>query len=283
MSKIELIEMMEENIFLQLTEKSDEFLSVTRLFNDYSSKSSDTSSSLKDIHEDNLNKKLFVTACELLNTKYNNVHKIYKNNICHLCFLTDKTMLSNALYKINLDHDAYAHQNEKYNSSIDHEFQKMNNCDIVEYIINNNDVSSRLSLTEYFNEIDTVMHILSRNGKFESIEKLSKHYNVNFNQLNAHGESIMDVAKDDIYFVKKLLKLICDYKQTESHNENTIMRVEMKNLNTNLLETNEKLVKEINSLNDELTYQADMSYRKNIIVGLLSSYFLYVVLNIKYW
>src|SRR5437868_12923760 len=127
-SQTNLIQSIEENVFMQLTEHADEFKSSAYLFNNYANNKT---------YVPNDNKKLFVTICELLDTKYNNVYKTYKNGMCYLCFYTDKSKLENALNQISSDMKTADNQHSKYYMDIEQEFKKINNCDVVEYMVNN--------------------------------------------------------------------------------------------------------------------------------------------------
>lgn len=220
-----LIESIEEQIFLQLTENADEFKSSAYLFNNYTK-----SFTLQD-------KKLFITVCELLNTKYDNVHKTYKNGMCYLCFYTDKLKLNSGLNKLGIadyDYDYEYNANSAKSMNINH-------CDIVEYMIHNIEISPKFIFDEYFDGTDTVLHILSKNGKYESIEYVLQNFSVDISVKNKDGLSIIDVAFEDVKFIKKLSNLIIKQQQLEFDNSLFQLESDSKKKNTKLVELNSKL------------------------------------------
>lgn len=214
-------------VFLYLTENSDEFISVIALYDKYMT-----------ANKQMLDKNVFTVVCETLNTQYNNIHKVYKNNLCYLCFLTDKSNLDNALNNIKSDRNIYNYQNIEHYSNLEMEFSKISKCEAIAYMIENKDESHYLNLDEYYDETDTVLHILARNGKYELIKKLTDNYTVNFDILNKNNETVMDVAKNDANFLKQLFALI------EKYNYN-IKLMNIRKHNTELVAANNRLAQTV--------------------------------------
>ena len=210
----------DEGIFQLLTQNPNKLMSINDLFDQYT----------KD-HSINFLKKDFIINCEELNTRYKNIKKYYKNQQCYLAFVTDESMMT--------DH---------ISSSDDVILDK---CDIIEYMISNPQYCEKMSLTDNFDGTDTILHILFRKGRIDLINALAGSYDINFDQMNARNESLLDVMDPSNQNTSKIIKMVFDNKYKKLISENQIRLNDVRHTNSILLENNRKLANE----NQELKKQ----------------------------
>jgi len=138
------IEEVENGILCYLTQYPDEFRSVVSIYNNYD----------KDMPISKLpNKKLFKTICELLDSGHDNIVKTHDGGMCYLCFTTDSSNPKGLLEGLLTKSEQLENEDE---------FKKIDQCCVIEYWINNPNVSPLFDFTEYFDGENTVLHILSK-------------------------------------------------------------------------------------------------------------------------
>jgi len=221
----------DEGIFQILTQNPNQWMSTVNLYNQYT----------KEYY---INKRDFLINCELLNTRFKNVRKYHRNGLCYLAFVTDNSLISKEV-------DDEVKNDDLTNDEI---FRSLDKCDVIEYMIKNPQNCENLSLTEYFDDTDTVLHILFRKGRVDLVNTLVSCYNVNFDIRNRNDESLLDVLNYNDKNAPKLVKLIFE-QQFAKLSENFSNRSnDIKQMNSSLLEINKKLKSENNMLKNEAAF-----------------------------
>lgn len=218
----------DDGICQLLTQNPNQWMSAINLYNQYTK-------------EHSVNKKDFIINCELLNTRFKNIRKYHKNNICYLAFVTNDSLISKEV------------NDEKYSDNINNElFRSLDSCEVIEYMIKNPSNCEKMSFTEYFDENDTLMHILFKRGRIDLVKTLMSTYDIDFDIKNRKNESLLDVLNFEDKSAQKLVNIIFEYrisKLNETHNSriNSI-----KQTNTTLIEVNKKLADENNLLRKQI-------------------------------
>jgi hypothetical protein len=215
-----------DSIFQLLTRNPNKWASVVSLYNQYISKHT------------NINKKDFILRCELLGTQYKNVKKYHKNGLCYLAFVSDESCTP----KEAVDEGNHA---DLVNDEI---FKSIDKCDVIEYMMKNAEYCDNLSLTEYFDGTDTVLHILFRRGRIDIVNALISCYNVDFDIKNSNDESLIDVINYNDKNAVKLVKLVFENKYSRLMADHNTQLSNVKQANTRLLEVNSRLITENGAL-----------------------------------
>lgn len=224
---------MDENIFQLLTQNPNKWMSVVRLFNEYKT-------SNKFLSNTYSNQKNFLIECELLNTKFKNVRKTHKNGLCYLAFVTDDSLLYYPSQNLYSDPDTTSALCEPVEP-----------FEIIEYMIENPEYHEKISLTEYFNGVDTILHILFKKGRIDLIKKLMIYHNdIDFDIKNAVGQTVIDSLPNDSEETTKLklVTMYYDMKMEKNRKEYEIKIKTNENMVKSLLEENSKLIKQNNEL-----------------------------------
>lgn len=211
----------DEGIFQLLTQNPNEWMSAINLYNQYTK-------------EHYVNKKEFIINCELLTTRFKNIRKCHKNNICYLNFGTDNSLITKEVYDEEI-HDDYKD---------DELFRSLDKCDVIEYMVKNSHCCENLSLTDFFDDIDTVLHILFRKGRIDLINTLISCYSVDFDIKNKNNEDLLDVLDYSNKDAQKLVKLVFEYRFSKLNKKYNDQLDSIKHHNTLVLETNRKLIDE---------------------------------------
>ena len=252
------IDSVAKEIFQMLTMDANKFRSVYSLYNEYVMEHRNTRVSKKD----------FSLVCELLKTYYKNIEKKYYNNICHVAFVTDSSLVSN--------NDTEQIRNLAKQELED--FNSLDRCDVIEYKINNPKYCSDLSLIELVDGTDTVLHLLARRNKYDLISKLSSLYDIDFDIRNKINESVLDVINyGDIQSATRIVKLITSYQINKYKLTNSISDDAIKKQNTTLVEQNNSLQKQIVTLTtDKKKLQSDNNSITAILCLMISLYLYFV-------
>lgn len=229
LNNTETIDRLAKDIFQMLTISANKFRSVYSLYNEYVLNDKNRYVSKRD----------FSLTCELLNTYYKNVEKKYYDNICYVAFVTDPSHLSND-------------DREQIKNTIakeDNEFNSLDKCDVFEYMINNPKFCDNVSLKDYCDGNDTILHLLTRKNKYDIIVKIANLYDVDFDVKNKNGESVLDVINyEDLQSAMKIVKLITSYQVNKYQLKNFVVNESVKKQNSTLVEQNKELRNEVTSL-----------------------------------
>lgn len=226
------IEQIETGVMCFLTQRPNEFISIISIYNNY-----DNDIPVSKLPE----KKMFKTICELFDTRHNNIIKTYKNGMCYLCFTLDESKLNDALKKVGLDKPTFYNITESEQTRMDNDFRNIDQCSVIEFWINNPDVSPSFDFTKYFDGENTILHIMAKNGRYDLIERLNNLYGVDFDIRNKHGEHIIDVAKQgDFEFIKKLVNLMLKSDKRRKDEKRSNEESDLKRNNMLLLRKNEE-------------------------------------------
>lgn len=219
---------MDTDIFQMLVLSADQFRSVHSLYNEYTSNKPTT---LVDTRK-------FVLTCELLDTGFKNVKKIYRNNVCYLAFVTDNSHLPKEIERIQVN----VTQEDK-------DFESIDKCEVIEYMLNNPKFTSSISFTEYVDGTDTVLHVLARKGKYDLLNRIIAVYDVDFDIVNKNNENILDVVDyTDARSSRQIVRSILNYQLNKCKLDNKIVIQQIKKHNTELTEANRVLTKNVNTL-----------------------------------
>ena len=221
---------LDEAIFQILTQNPNKWMSAVAIYNSLDSKE------YKD-------KKDFIMNCELLPTRFKHIRKCHKNSLCYLAFIADESLISKAIMKIEEDAD-----NET--TSL---FNSLDKLEVIDYMINNPDTCRDLSLTEYFDGNNTIMHILFKNGRTDLVKKLFESYNADLSITNSEGKSIIDVIDYSSVTAPELVKIYLDYELARISLENLSALDGARKTNNSLLEANKKLLNENRQLKSQIT------------------------------
>lgn len=215
---------MDNGIFLILTQNPDKWMTVVSLYNQYTKEYPRT------------NKKDFILSCELLNTRFKNIRKCHKNNLCCLAFITDN----------NLIPESFHNEEKYYEMTTDESFKLLDKCVVIEYMINNPQYNPSISFSEYFDGNDTILHILFKEGRVDLIKKIERDYDINLDITNSKNESLLDVINynKNNNNSNDLVKLYIDHKFKRLNRNYDTHIEQIKQTNMILLETNKDLVKE---------------------------------------
>ncbi|AYV80671.1 MAG: hypothetical protein Harvfovirus4_35 [Harvfovirus sp.] len=215
-------EIVEEGTFQLLTQDPNKWISVVKLFNLLSA----------DHPTKKFDKRDFLLRCELLNTRFKNVRKCLKNSICHLAFVTDDGQLVEGGSSANVFVDGAA-------------YKALDKCEVIEYMINNSKYCSELSLSEFFDGTDTVVHILFRNGRIDLLKKLLGTFSVDFAVKNSDGQGLLEVINFSNQDSAMALVKMVHESQMNALRLSYIADINLvKQSNTSLLDINKKLASE---------------------------------------
>ncbi|AYV84015.1 MAG: hypothetical protein Hyperionvirus15_53 [Hyperionvirus sp.] len=210
----------EEGTFQLLTQEPNKWISVVRLYNLLSNDHPGVS----------ISKKEFLLKCELLNTRFKNVRKRTRNGVCNLAFVVDDSSL--------VDGVGGGEDGEKI-------FKALDKCEVIEYMISNKEYCSNLSLNEFFDGVDTVVHILFRNGRVDLVERLLETFDVDLGVKNSEGKTLLDVVNyGEGGNAGKLIRLVYESQMNALKLKHSGELVVVKQRNTALLEINKKLESE---------------------------------------
>jgi hypothetical protein len=190
---------LDECIFDYLACNADRQVSLPTIFNDIRRQTGQRCEQLTDSYR---HRQYFLSTCYSLNRNYKNIRKLFRRGKLYLMFQKDK-----------LDQDVNM-KDYDYNESIyDHHYWKDDYTleKLIDYMCEDSifDDFEDLYFSKIFDEYDTIVHLLVRYNKLETLENLIKFHNVNINCQNAKGETPLDVAirmKN-----KEMVKLLIKY------------------------------------------------------------------------
>jgi hypothetical protein len=254
----ETIDQLAKDIFQILTVNANKFRSVYSLYNEY----------ILDSKNKYVTKRDFSLTCELLNTYYKNIDKKYYDNICYVVFVTDPSHLSND------DREQIKNASMKE----DNEFNSLDKCDVFEYMINNPKFCENISLKDYCDGNDTILHLLTRKNKYDMMVKISNLYDVDFDVKNKNGESVLDVINyNDLQNAMKIVKLITSYQVNKYQLKNSLVNESVKKQNTSLAEQNKELRNEVTSLTKHVKETESSKKIVNYFVFVVVAMYMYLV------
>ena len=239
-------------IFQLLSENADAWLTIQNLYNKY-----------VETREDFADKKSFIISCELLNTRFNNIRKCKKRNgLCYLAFVTDKDK------ELNYPKDIVSFD-DKDN---DEEFKRIKDSEVIEYMLQNPESCYKLPIKSLYNNTDTVLHIICKDGKDDLLEDILNYYDVDTEIKNKEGLTPLEVInfeknpKNSIKMVKQLL----NYKIKNIVLDNEVKLSKTKEVNSALLKLNSDLTKENTRLKTKYRPQKSYSLDAFSIIFLMS-------------
>lgn len=175
------IDKLDEAICYYLSLHKDEAISIQRIYNELCTEN--ICPDLKNYKNREMNKITFTSLCHIMDTKIEGIQKIYKGTTLYLV-LTDKSK-----YDIAVKYGGYDKLvDDKSIPSV------LPPQDIVlEHILSTADWNNKYSLTDRFNETDTVMHIICRKGNRNLLKKMMNEFDFDPYLKNTLGQTLMDV------------------------------------------------------------------------------------------
>ena len=228
------MEELEEAIFQFLTQNPNKWLSAQTIYNHLT----------KDLPHRHLNKGAFVERCELLYTRFKNVHKRIRDRICYLIFVTNEASLPREVVDEEL----------RTQREVDEALRALDPCSVIDYQLTHPEYGGTLSLTEFLDGGDTILHLLFRRGRVDLVDKLSREFDVDFDVKNVQGQSVLDVINyGDSATATRLLQKFLDHKVDRLRLAHAKDLAVVKTTNTSLLEQNARLKTENTELRRDLT------------------------------
>lgn len=222
---------LDECVFHYLASKTDQIKSFTQIYNDITGTEGHRCPALNDPYNREKYKLLFINTCYLIEDKWDNVHKIFKNDKPFLVFSTRQK------YDIIKDADLWTEyfriartgQNEinmdnviDYVINDDEHSWELNN-DLLEYLVRNNNCTKLTSLSmKYDLDItDDLIHTAVSNNKCDMLKLLLS---------LKHKNEILEHEIENNNLKKHNSKLVEKYN--EAMNEMGILRIQLDSLNT---------------------------------------------------
>jgi len=167
-----------------------------------------------------INKTKFTTICHVLDTLYCNIHKFYSNNTLYLMFsLKDKNQIILSNYHLikNVTNPVC-------------EFLAPDQCNVINYMLDNKNYCTSFNLTEFMNDRDTMLHIVCQSNRVDLLDKMLLSYDVDINVKNKEGKTPLDISTNnqimrkllEYDFNRKLLKLQVDKQDLKENNTHII-------------------------------------------------------------
>jgi hypothetical protein len=181
------------------------------------------------------NKQLFNLTCVTLDSDFQNVHKMYIHGKMYLIFSADTKDV--VLKKWNDDLEVV--------SAWDDSEDDIDYGHIIEQIINNPQKYTDFNVNDRIDGIDTPLHLLCREGKYDSIDKLLKIYDVELCLKDRKEKTPLEIAmeRNDSKMIKLLMTYEYEQKLTDLRYQNEML----KKVNKDVLVANSKHVKNISN------------------------------------
>jgi ankyrin repeat protein len=238
-----------ECIFDYLSSCPDCPKSLTEIYNSISGTTGHRCTELNSYPKKDIYKKKFMTECYSLDSKFDNVHKIFKKDKLYLVYSNKEK--ADVLTMFN-----------SYETHIPNLYGEMDLDAILEYVIDN---------YEDHNDFDfnspMVMHHLIKNNKVEQFKKVVELFDVDINSKDSSGKTLMDIAleNNNAALVKALM-------EQDSNNKVSDLMISNKNLkqfNTKFNKQCEDLLEKNNSLTQQLRNNQKNKWGLYCLVALL--------------
>jgi hypothetical protein len=228
---------MDKDIFQILARDPNKYRPIFSLYNEY----------CKEKHS-YVDKKHFIIICELLDVNFKNVKKLYRNGTCYLSFVTDYSSLTD-VEESDKKSNAYTKEGSKYN---DNEFGALDKCYIIEYTLDNPKTCSKLSLTDYLDGTNTIIHIVVNKGRYDLLNKLISYYDVDFDIKNRLNQTVFDVLDlKDVQNTINIIKLIVNYQINKNRVTIESNVLSVKQQNSLLLDQNKRLSESVTDFRND--------------------------------
>lgn len=241
------IDQVDKAIYYYLSTNPNVSVSINKLYDELIKE--DICPDLKNPNKRDLHKTIFTTRCHTLHNNYNCVKQSYKRNVLYLMFTkSDEDIKFPISYTDNLE-------NITFSSPIE----------LLENIFNYK-MQDTIQLCDYYNETDTLLHSVCREGNLKLLEDIKKQFSIDIDLKNKFGETLIDVippTPDGLKIQKLLL---------EDKYEKILLDKNYENLN--LKKTNTRYINEINKLKQQVNSNGYMYALVYTIVPILVFYFL---------
>lgn len=194
------IDQVDKAIYYYLTLHKDDAISTHKIFDALCKE--DICPDLKNYANKDINKIIFTTECHIIEHKYDDIYKLLKGNTLYLVF-TSKSKQDAVLKHSSLD-------------DLQEPVEKP--LSIINYMLTRNDWPTNYSFTEKYNETDSILHIVCKEGVRQLLKQLLQNFNVNINSVNSLGQTLKDVLpRNDNGFA--MLEDILAYEQSNKLHE----------------------------------------------------------------
>jgi len=237
------IEKLDECIFDYLTFNKDVIKSVYTIYNDITQDTGHRCTELRNPDMRDIYRKKFMATCYQMSDKYENIHKLFKNN---RLFLVYSNLTAGEVVK------KYGGEILDINSSLlEEEFKKIDRSSLVDYLIDNDNELNKLVPDTYFTEDnDTMLHIIARHNKWNEFKKLVKNYYPDLETRNRYNLTPIDVALEcgNAKILYEMVKYKYEDQISKLNNEDRQVRM----LNTELSNKKKLLENRVKELENRL-------------------------------
>ena len=227
------LDKLDDAIYYYLSLTLNKPQSVVTIYNDLCSKN--ICPDLKNPENREINKLKFISMCRcVISTKFSDIQKVFINNDLYLVLTAYSEDVEDAKDNVNFEDTKYFQPT--VDTTADAKDSTWNNHnEIFSYMIDNNNFEHNTIFDDY-NNVDTVLHAICRNGNVTLLNKILNLYDIDINSENSLGETLVDVlpkTSDGFAIMKSLI----EYDKDKEINE-------LKSRIDSLKEENSSLVKD---------------------------------------
>jgi CRISPR/Cas system CSM-associated protein Csm4 (group 5 of RAMP superfamily) len=196
-----------------------------------------------------INKIRFTTICHTITEKYDNVYKLYENDSMYL-MLSSKKDIEKIKYAVTDDFKNFINYEQLFKNILNE-----NNC--------NNYEKLETIILDKFNEHDTMLHIICRNGYENLLNDILNTYCVDFdtNILNSLDETLMDVLPETKTGMD-MMEILLYYEHGKQY-----LQLKIKNHDEKLLIEQEKIqIEKEKLLIEQEKIQIEKEKKQNIYI-----------------
>lgn len=239
------IENLGECIFDYLSSHPEKPKTFVQIFNDISGSTGHRCTELQNLSKRKQYKDRFMTICYTLDTDWNNIHKIFMDNVLFLVYSTKSH--SEVINELHSD----VH-NLEYHNVDDFELET-----VIDYMLENQSKQHDHSfeLQNKLNIDGDLLKFLVRKNKLDKLTKVLGSYDVELNTNDCSWDSLVNIAIENSHsgIVKVLMK-------NNFKNKKKVLKMnidELKKLNTKLQNENTSLSLKNQSLKEELNVKSN--------------------------
>lgn len=238
------ISQLDECIFDYLVSHVDEPKNFTQIYNDISSTHGHRCSELNNIPNRNLYKQRFLTTCHTIDNTYDNIHKIFKNDVAFLMYSTKSKSEINTTFNNYSGLFAEVHQSPDFNDFGTNDFDGM-----IDYLLDNTSAYKNFNFSSPISSTENMLQFIVKNNKVDKLKKILDQYDIDLTET-VNGKSLIDIASEqnstqvlryllDYTSSKKILILQTQLLATKQNNttlrnNNAILILKNKTQNNNL-------------------------------------------------